>query len=391
MPVRAELADTATLPVRNPMPGLIAIILHMGCVGATIGILSPLTALRFKAWGASSLEIGISAAMTALALLVVVPLVTRMPRVNPTTVMAAGCALGVTALLSMQLLPYVWAWIFLRLVAALGLTMPWLLGESWVNLAAPPHLRGRVVAAYASAFFIGFAMGPVIIDLVGPEGWGAILSAVGFLIGSAVPLFIARRYAPPITLEALGNPLPLLAQAKVVALAAFAAGLTESLCFGLFVVYGLELNWGTSPALHAYTALLVGGILLQYPIGWLADRWNKRLVLALISLNTVICVVALSFVTLQPTIALFWSFLLGGGVLGFYSLGLMLLGEKFQGEDVVRANTGFLLAYQGGALFGPSVGGAAMTFGGPLGFTVVLALAGFLLLVVSSQRRLLRA
>lgn len=383
MPVRAELAEQATLPVRNPLPGLAAIILHMGCIGASLGILAPLTALRFKSWGAASWEVGLSAAMTALALLVMLPVVARMPRLNPTTVMAGGCAVGVAALVGMQLLPFVWAWIGLRLVAALGLTLPWLLGESWVNLAAPPHLRGRVVAAYASAFFVGFSIGPLTIDAVGANGWPIILIGMAFLLGATLPLIIARRYAPAIALEAIRNPWPVLSRAKVVALAAFAAGLTESLCFGLFVIYGLDLGWGTSAALHAYSALLLGGILLQYPFGWLADRWSKPRMLAVVALLAIVSVVALSFVTMQPTIALFWAFLLGGGVLGFYSLGLTLLGEKFKGEDVIRANTGFLLAYQCGALIGPTTGGVAMTFAGPLGFTVVLAAVGLLLLGVT--------
>ncbi|MCH8684836.1 MFS transporter [Pedomonas mirosovicensis] len=386
MPVRAELAEQATLPVRNPLPGLAAVILHMGCIGASLGILAPLTALRFREWGAQSWEIGLSAAMTALALLIVLPIVARMPRLNPTTVMATGCAVGVVALVSMQLLPFVWAWIGLRLVAALGLTMPWLLGESWVNLAAPPHLRGRVVAAYASAFFVGFSLGPITIDAVGANGWPIILVGIAFLLGATLPLVIARKYAPPIALEAIRNPWPVLRRAKVVALAAVAAGLTESLCFGLFVVYGLDLGWGTSASLYAYSALLLGGILLQYPFGWLADRWSKGRMLAVVAILTIVSVIALSFVTMQPTLALFWAFLLGGGVLGFYSLGLTLLGEKFEGEDVIRANTGFLLAYQSGALIGPSTGGLAMTFLGPLGFTLVMGAVGLLLLAVTQWR-----
>src|SRR5690606_9128542 len=383
MPVRAELAEQATLPARNPLPGLVAIIVHMGCIGASLGILAPLTALRFKAWGAASWEVGLSAAMTALALLAMLPLVARMPRLNPTALMAGGCAVGVAALIGMQLLPYVWAWIGLRLVAALGLTIPWLLGESWVNLGAPPHLRGRVVAFYASAFFLGFALGPITIDAVGADGWPIIIAAIIFLLGASLPLIIARKYAPPIALESVRNPWPVLRRAKIVALAAAAAGLTESLCFGLFVIYGLDLGWGTTTSLQAYSALLLGGILLQYPFGWLADRWSKGRMLSIVALLTIVSVVALSFVTMQPTIAMFWAFLLGGGVLGFYSLGLTLLGEKFEGEDVIRANTGFLLAYQGGALVGPTAGGVAMTFIGPMGFTLVLAAVGLLLLGVT--------
>lgn len=386
MPVRAELAEQATLPVRNPLPGLVAIILHMGCIGASLGILAPLTALRFKDWGAASWEVGLSAAMTALALLLMLPLVARVPRVNPTIMMAGGCAVGVAALIGMQLLPFVWAWIVLRLIAALGLTMPWLLGESWVNLAAPPHIRGRVVAFYASAFFLGFALGPITIDAVGAQGWPIIIVGILFLLGASLPLLVARKYAPAIALEAVRNPWPVLRRARIVTLAAAAAGLTESLCFGLFVIYGLDLGWGTSAALKAYSALLLGGIILQYPFGWLADRWSKGRMLSVVALLVITSVVALSFVTLQPTIALFWAFLLGGGVLGFYSLGLTLLGERFQGEDVIRANTGFLLAYQGGALVGPTTGGVAMTFLGPVGFTIVLATVAALLLILTQRR-----
>ncbi|MEX6723370.1 MFS transporter [Parapedomonas caeni] len=385
--MRAELTTPPPPLVRNPIPGLVAVILHMGFVGATVGVLAPLTALRFKAWGASPLEVGLAGGMTALALLVMIPLLARLPRVNPTIIMGAGCAVGAAALVAMQLLPDTWAWIGLRFVSALGLTMPWLLGESWVNLAAPEHLRGRIVASYAAAFFVGFSAGPILIDIVGYQGWAPIIGAILFLVGAALPLMVARRYAPVIAIHGLDNPFPVLRRAPVVAIAALAAGLTESLCFGLFVVYGLDLGWGASQSLHTYTALLVGGIVLQYPIGWLADRWSRRRVLSLISMITALAVVGLSLVTTQPTVALLLSFLLGGGVLAFYSLGLILLGDHFHGEDVVKANAGFLLAYQGGSLVGPSLGGGAMMAAGPIGFTVVLAVAGGVLLALSLRRR----
>lgn len=368
--------SVASFSLVNPWPGIIAVILHMLCSGIVLGMLSPLTVLRFEDWGASPFETGLAAAMGAIAMFIAVPLVNYVPRVPPVTLMIIGCLIGAVSVIAMHWLPYISAWLVLRLVGAIGLSISWLYTESWVNLAVPSEARGRTVALYASCFFIGFAVASILISLTGHRGWPPILITLGITLMSIIPLVAARRYAPPMHALGLGNPALVIKRAPIVAFAALAAGLTESICFGLFILFGLDIAWPEEVALNAYTALLVGGIMLQFPIGWACDRWPKRTVMGFIGVITSVMVLAIFMSRHFPSLGMIFAFIMGGGVLALYSIGLMLLGEVFEGADVIRANAAFLMTYQLGALIGPSVGGAAMTIAGASGFILTMASIG---------------
>lgn len=66
------------------------------------------------------------------------------------------------------------------------------------------------------------------------------------------------------------------------------------------------------------------------------------------------------------------AFVLGGMVLGFYSLSLTILGERYPVESLALANAAFLMLYQAGGIAGPASAGTAMDVWDPHGFVVVL-------------------
>ena len=130
------------------------------------------------------------------------------------------------------------------------------------------------------------------------------------------------------------------------------------------------------------SVLLAGNIVLQLPIGWLADRLPRRRVL----LGTFL--VAAAGLALLPWLmgggALAWGLLLvvGGALGGLYTLSLTLLGERFTGGDLAVANLGFAMLYTVGAIVGPGLAGLAMQ---QFGYQVLPALLVTTLLVVAAR------
>ena len=117
---------------------------------------------------------------------------------------------------------------------------------------------------------------------------------------------------------------------------------------------------------------LSGNILFQYPLGWLADRWSRRPVMAGCA------ALALGGQLLVPaaigTPALLWPLLvlLGGLMGGLYTLSLALIGERFRGADLTQANTAFVMTFQLGAIVGPPYAGALMHLLGVATFPLTL-------------------
>jgi MFS family permease len=131
------------------------------------------------------------------------------------------------------------------------------------------------------------------------------------------------------------------------------------------------------------TVYTAGGILLQPLVGWAADRTSHVRLLRAAALSFVISLAVLPLVI--GTLALAWPvlFLAGGAVASFYTLGLILLGERFQAEGLAEANTLFIICYTGGSVVGPVLAGAGMELWRPDGFLLVLALAAAAFLLTS--------
>ena len=134
---------------------------------------------------------------------------------------------------------------------------------------------------------------------------------------------------------------------------------------------------------------VIGNLVLQWPIGWLADHADRRIVLAGCTLASTLLVVALPLVPAQSPGVIAVVMLWGGISFAIYPVGLALLGQRFRGGDMARANTAFSLIYILGGLVGRPLTGAAMdAFGDPgLGWTLAAFYVAACIAAVVAWRR----
>lgn len=364
-----------TLTPAQRLRSLSAVILHMLGIGITLGITIPLTVLVLEGWGTETWLTGVVAAMPAAAILVLMPWLARIiGRLGTLRSMYCGCALGIVALLLQPLFPSVAAWALLRFVLGAGMALPWLVGETWINAVALEARRARVIAVYAAALFLGFALGPVLLRSTGVEGWAPFLLAAGAVAMAVVPLLLARRLAPPMPVKPRLRLRQVLWLAPSVAAAALVAGALENLYYALLPLYALRNELSQGFSLQLLSLLLLGGIALQLPIGWLADRGDRHRVLGGLGLLSVAGALILPLVLHREPLLIGLVVLLGGVVLGFYTVGLALLGQRFRAVDLAVANAAFIMFYEAGSFLGPGVAGAAMDLAGPQGLIATAAL-----------------
>jgi MFS family permease len=132
-------------------------------------------------------------------------------------------------------------------------------------------------------------------------------------------------------------------------------------------------------------------LLLQYPLGYLADRMDRMSLLSLCALGGVIGAIATPLLIGVPWAMYLLLAVWGGVVMGIYTIGLTWIGERFKGAQLVGANAANVILYSLGLLLGPAVEGVALDLWNPNGLLVVLGgicAAYFALITV---RRLLRA
>jgi len=125
------------------------------------------------------------------------------------------------------------------------------------------------------------------------------------------------------------------------------------------------------------SAFVIGNIALQWPIGWLADHVDRRAVLAGCALLSAAATASLPLMDVHGHFILGVLLLWGGISFAIYSVGLALLGQRFKGGDIARANTALTSIYTLGGMIGPPIAGTALELVGRPGFG--LSVAGFYL------------
>lgn len=392
--------DTLPAPAPTPVPPLtdkarrlamVALLSVSLGAGLMIGITMPLLSMLLELRGTDTLLIGLNAAMSTFAILLTGPfLPLAIRRFGTLPVMYLSIVFGIAVLLAMPVFTSLPAWFVLRFALGISVGIAWIASEAWLNAIVTDRNRGKMLGLYVTCFAGGFALGPVIVGTVGLQGSVPFLIAAAILGASALPLPLARHALPPVPSHAAGNILRLMLLAPTIMLAATISGLSDATVFALLPVYALRVGFAPETAVLLLSTFLAGNLALQVPLGWLADRVNRRLLLAICGAAGVLGPAA---VAAALGTWLVWPLLFawGGVVMGVYTIGLCMLAERFDTATLSGANAAFVMLYSLGSMSGPVLGSAAMTLWDPHGMLAFGAAASLLFLLIVLARAWFRA
>ena len=348
--------------------------------GLAFGMSYPLLSLILEARGVSSGMIGVNASMGPLGILLassVIPVLAKRYGARRVTLIAAG--LTAVMLLCFKLFDTLEAWFVIRLVQGMCIGVLFALSEAWIVKYAENDSRGRVVAIYSSILSASFGAGPLLVGWVGIEGW------MPFVIGSVVlvlgmfPLSLVEENQAQEPEEVSPSGVFDFAPKAPMLLACVGVfAIFDAATLSLLPVYGIRNGLDLQASAGMLSALVLGNVVLQFPIGWFADRFPKRHVLSGCALITTLFLVLLPF-----TIHSFWRWpvviMMGATGYGVYTVALASLGDRFSGTELVNGSASFATMWGGGALVGSMTSGWALLTLNSHGLIVYLAITYFLL------------
>jgi len=266
------------------------------------------------------------------------------------------------------------AWGILNFLHGVIGGVPWVVSEIWMNVVVEEKRRGRVMGIYAAMVALGMALGPMVLQVVGVYGPTPFLTGAALSLLVAAPLLPSWRTAPRIRIDASSGFGTVVIVAPLAMFAAFSCGLGEQVAFSFLPVYAVGAGVPADTGALWLSAFVLGNVVLQWPIGWLADHADRRAVLAGCTFASALLVLGLSLIPAQWAGTVGVVALWGGVSFSIYPVGLALLGQRFRGGDIARANTAFSMIYIVGGLLGRPLTGAAMdAFGDPgLGWTLAI-------------------
>ncbi len=292
---------------------------------------------------------------------------------------AFASVMSVTALLHVIVVDQV-VWTILRFVSGFCMAGLILVTESWLNARCTKRTRGQVMALYMVTNYFSAGTGQFLLTIADPARF-QLFSVASIIFSLAlVPVLLTRSSAPnppkrdPLNLRELWRTSPLGL------LGSFCAGLVNASFYSLAPVFALGLGFSIRETSTFMASVIFGGLLLQYPVGHLSDRIDRRTVLAMVALATAMACVGIVVVYEWD---LRWIYLAGAVYGGFsftvYSLSVAHANDFASADKLLQTASGLLTAYGFGAFLGPILAASLMGFLGPQGLFIMSGLvSGFL-------------
>ena len=380
-------APALSLAPQERRAALIAIVASAIFVGLTIGYVAPLMALMLEAQGHSQSVVGLNAAVAAVATIVLGPFIPKLfDRFGFYRSIFWGVLLGAVALAVMAVWHDIVVWFVLRFALGIATTIHWIGSESWLISTTPAQHRGKAIALYMLAISSGFAFGPALILVFGSAGEIPLLTAAALCLLAAPIIAIGRHAAPSVPKAPPAAFRQAFRIAPLVMAAALLAGFIDMGAMTHLAIYFQNRGMDQDAAVLTLTVMLGTNLVIQLPLGYLADRWNRQRML--IGCGCLF-VLAPSAVLFTPVDAWpLWGLIMLWGVasLGIYTLALTILGDVFPPALVASGNAAIVAIYQLGSILGQPVGGAGMDLLGNDGLLYVFIAAALVFLLFAACR-----
>lgn len=283
-------------------------------------------------------------------------------------VFAAMASLASSAVLVSGLFVDPLIWILMRTVTGFAMAGLYITAESWLNARATNATRGRLMAVYMVMSMGGISIGQALL------GFGDPLEVDLFVLASIavslalVPLTLVKVAAPELGLHRSINLATLIRLAPLGAVAGFLTGVSNGGFSGMITVYAADIGLPVTRIGLLAAMGVVGGLLLQMPLGHLSDIVPRRRVILAAATTAVLA--AAWAITLEPgSWMMYVAVLIYGGInYPMYSLAVSHINDVLDRDQIVGAASAFMFLFGVGAILGPIITAYAMNRIGPVGY-----------------------
>ncbi len=320
--------------------------------GALHGLL---LAVRGTVAGFSTAELGLLGTSWAFGFVtgcVLIPHVVR--RVGHIRAYGALASIGAIIILLNLLIVSPTAWILTRAVSGFAFAGAAMIVESWLNERATRENRGTVFSIYQMVNFAASTAGQLLLVINPPTDYFYFVLGAIFYCLAILPTALSTAATPQPLKTTRFDIRRLYALSPVSAVGCFLIGMVNGAFGTLGPVYAQRIGLPIREVAMLTAGALLGGSLIQFPLGWLSDRMDRRRVLVGVGIGAVI--IGLMIVTLRPRDAVFITSLVvlyGAMSYPMYALAVAHANDFAGTDEFVKIASGLLLLYGFGTMLGP--------------------------------------
>ena len=276
----------------------------------------------------------------------------------------------------------VWAWTALRVAFGFCFSGVYVTAESWLNNSATNATRGKALSLYMIVQMSGIVSSQALLNVADPAGF--VLFVIPSVLVSLAFAPILLSVTPTPAFETTkGMSLPQLYKVSPTGIVGiFGMGMIFGALFGMGSVYATAVNMTVAQLSIFVSTIFLGGMVLQYPIGWMSDRIDRRILIFAAAIGGVFAGILGWMFGTTFEVVLVAAFLMGGVSNPLYALLLAYTNDYLEVEDMAAASGGMLFINGLGAISGPILVGGFMSLLGPAGYwaylsCVMLAMAAY--------------
>ena len=287
--------------------------------------------------------------------------------------------------------PYVW--IFGRFITGFSIISIFVVVESWLNDRATNRTRGKVLSIYMIITFVGIGLGTLLLNFNNPTNYEPFILVSLLLSIALVPILLTKRKPPTFKKISRIKIKELYKISPLGTFSMFCVGFIHPAIFTMGAVYGALMNFSILEISLYLFLITFSGAIFQWPIGYLSDRFDRRIILIITalfgSILTILCFFSVSispdFINLSSDWKnilqhilnhrfLFYIFisLYAGMSLPLFSLNLAYVNDRLPKEKFVSAGAGMQIIFGISAMIAPFICSFFMKHLGPNGIFVFL-------------------
>ena len=298
---------------------------------------------------------------------------------------ALGSMISAVLILYPMLLDWI-SWSAMRMLIGFCFSGIYVTAESWLNNTATNETRGQALSAYMIVQMLGIIASQGLLSIGDPTGYGLFIIPSVLVSLAFMPMLLAKTPAP--TFDAI-KPMSFQRIFVTSPLGCVGMLLTGGVYAGMF---GMASVWGAKSGLTIAqiagygAALYIGGLALQYPVGWLSDRIDRRALILWVSVLGAVVMLVATLVMLPYAAILVVALLLGGTINPLYSLLIAHTNDFLTKEEMPSASARLIFLNGFGAIFGPLASGWLMSLIGARGYFLFLFVLFTLLAAYAAWR-----
>jgi MFS family permease len=308
-------------------------------------------------------------------------------RVGHVRVFAALASMISAVMIIYPTFPTILVWSLGRVLIGFCFSAVYVTAESWLNNAATNENRGQALSLYMIVQTLGIVLAQALLLTADPSGF-VLFVIPSVLVSIAVtPILLSISPTPAFETTKPMSLMQLMRFSPLGCVGMFLLGGVFSAQFGMASVYGAVAGLSVAQISIFVAMFFIGSVVLQYPIGWVSDRMDRRLLIVITALIGGAGSILGMLMGHVFGVLLVSAFVVGGMSNPLYSLLIAHTNDFLQREDMAAASGGMIFINGLGAILGPIITGWMMgTTLGPGGFYLFTAVLFFILAAYGGYR-----